>query len=105
MAQHSHKTLSPLSMLQLIDENIQNNEALIERLRSIENIIIALHGDILQLLDEYELPQMIAGIEGRIASGELKKVTTAWLQRTYRIGYARAAFVHEELCRRNIISS
>lgn len=63
---------------------------LIKLLKNAEDYLADVTKKVGELRDSYEFPYMIEEIEKQIISGSVKKITTALLQRKYKIGYIRA---------------
>lgn len=63
----------------------------LKRLKEIQDDLNSLQTKIGSLTYDLELPIMIEKIEKYKKSNKGKKVTTAWLQREFQIGYAHAA--------------
>lgn len=55
------------------------------------------------LIEPFLMGQIVEDISNRLRRKRPKTITTAWLQKTYRIGYARSARILDELMARGII--
>lgn len=64
------------------------DKEIIKTLRSAEDYLRTLADKLEKLGDKHEFPLLIAEIN-KLKKGE--KVTTAWLQKKYKMGYARAS--------------
>jgi DNA segregation ATPase FtsK/SpoIIIE-like protein len=76
---------------------------LIEHIRELQEAIGNISSQMDEVLDRYHVPSILADIKELRRKKELKKPTTSWLQRRYRIGYARAARLLDELRERGLI--
>lgn len=70
------------------------NKKLITNLRSAEKHLHTLAEEIGDLADHQEFPFIIAEV---IAQKKQKDLTTEWVQKKYRLGYARASRLVEEV--------
>ncbi|MBC7836297.1 hypothetical protein H7X87_00760 [Acetobacteraceae bacterium] len=76
---------------------------LIEKLKKAEEYLLKLADEIGEYRDKLQVPYMIEDIKNQLSKKKSARVTTAWLQRRYRIGYARAARLVDALEQRKII--
>lgn len=76
---------------------------LIKLLKEAENYLRTVTEDVAKLRDSYEFPCIIEEIDKQINAGKVKKVTTAWLQRKFKVGYIRAAQLLDALRDKKII--
>lgn len=56
-----------------------------------------------ELLSEYEIDYVINEVKDLFNKKKLKKISTSWLQRHYKIGYARAARYIDVLAEKKVI--
>ncbi len=76
---------------------------LIALLKSAEGNMKELTLKIEALRDSYEFPYLIRRIKEDVVGGKVKKVDSNWIQRKFKIGYARAMRLTDELKRQRII--
>lgn len=55
------------------------------------------------LIEPFLMGQIVEDTSSRLRRKRVKTITTAWLQKTYRVGYARSARVMDELRAQGII--
>lgn len=77
---------------------------LIKVLREAEDYLYSLAGKVGELRDTYELPMMVKEIGKLKNTGKVKNITVAWMQRRYKIGYARASRLIDELIKKILVT-
>jgi len=55
------------------------------------------------LRDEIEFPLVVEEVRAALKNTDPEKITTSWLQRRYKIGYARAARLMDELRKKKLV--
>jgi transcriptional regulatory protein LevR len=68
-----------------------NHEELLKDLKVVQYSLSDLSKKVEDLIYLHELPYLLARIEKLQKSKKIKKITTAWLQKEFQIGYAKAA--------------
>lgn len=81
----------------------KTEKELVKTLRKTEETLRALASQISEICCKYEEPEMIAEVKRLKALGKARNVTTSWLQKTFQIGYARAASLIDELRKQEIV--
>lgn len=86
------------------NENEKNTrKELIKVLRDAEDYLHSLATQVGELRDLHEFPHIIEEVSKLKGEGKIKNITTAWMQRKYKIGYARAARLMDELRAQRVI--
>ena len=75
----------------------------LDQLRDIQDSGHELQEKIDSIFDEYEVPVRIKEIQTYLKENKETRISTSWLQRRYRIGYARAAKLIDELRHKKIV--
>lgn len=83
--------------------NQLDNKKLVKILREANYQITNAKYQIENLLNEHETPTIVEEIRGLISSGKLNKISASWLQKKYKMGYARAAMMLDVLEAASII--
>lgn len=81
----------------------KTDKELVKTLRKTEETLRSLASKLSEICCEYENPEMILEVKRLKALGKARSITTAWLQKTFQIGYARAASLIDELRKQEII--
>jgi DNA segregation ATPase FtsK/SpoIIIE-like protein len=75
----------------------------LDQLRDIQDSVYELSERVDAIFDEYEVPVKIQEIKKYIQENKNVQISTSWLQRRYRIGYARAATLIDKLRKEKIV--
>lgn len=78
-------------------------EEFIDKLRKAETYFLNLSDEMGEIRDKYEVYYVIDEIRRLNKQGKLKQVSTSWLMRKYKIGYARSARFIDVLNQKKII--
>lgn len=81
----------------------QSDKVLIKTLREIAEALESLAYNISAVCNGYELPDKIDEMRRIDKSGKVKSISTAWLQRKFKIGYAHAAYLLDILEKEKIV--
>jgi DNA segregation ATPase FtsK/SpoIIIE-like protein len=81
----------------------KTRKELIKVLRDAEDYLHSLATKVGELRDLHESPHIIEEISKLKREGKVKNISTAWMQRKYKIGYARAARLMDELRAQRVI--
>lgn len=76
---------------------LTSDKEIIKTLRDAEDYLRTLADKLGELGDKHELPHLIEEIIKLKKAGKVKEITTAWLQKKYKIGYVRATKLCDEL--------
>lgn len=63
----------------------------LQKLKKAEELLYSLSNEVGALRDEIEMPLMLKEIKSAIKKSKNLKITTSWIQRKYKLGYARSA--------------
>jgi len=86
------------------DENEKKTKReLIKILRDAEDCLHSLASKVGELRDLHESPYIIEEIAKLKGEGKVKNITTAWIQRKFKIGYARTARLMDVLRTQQVI--
>lgn len=77
--------------------------AMISLLEDAESHFSSLQTELAKMRGEIETPLIITDVQGAIERGELTKLSATWLQRRYKIGYARAAHLLNVLQEKGVV--
>lgn len=69
----------------------------LDQLRDIQDSVHELQEKIDGIFDEYEVPVRMKEIQAYLKENPSTKISTSWLQSRYRMGYARAAKLMDQL--------
>ena len=75
----------------------------LDQLRDIQDSVHELQEKIDGIFDEYEVPVRMDEVKKYIKENKGVKISTSWLQRRYRIGYARAASLIDKLRQKKVV--
>ena len=81
----------------------QSDKILIKTLRETAESLQVLSDNITAICNDYELPERLAQIDELIKQGKISKISTSWLQRKHKIGYAHASYIFDQLVKAKII--
>lgn len=56
-----------------------------------------------EILNKYEIDYVLDDMNKLVDSGKLKQVSSSWIQRRHKIGYARSARIMDEFAKRKVI--
>ena len=75
----------------------------LDQIRDIQDSVHELQEKIDGIFDEYKVPVRIQEIKKYIQENKNVQISTSWLQRRYRIGYARAASLIDRLRKEKVV--
>lgn len=76
---------------------LTSDKEIIKILRDTEDALRTLADRLAEVADKKEFPYLVKEISKLKKAGKVKEVTTAWLQKKYKIGYARASRLADKL--------
>lgn len=81
---------------------LTSDKEIIKTLRDAEDYLRTLADKLGELGDKHELPHLIEEIIKLKKAGKVKEITTAWLQKKYKMGYVRATRLSEYLNKKKV---
>lgn len=81
----------------LTKNNNESDRELLTKFNEIREHIYSLSRRVDELSVMYEYPYIVKEIKNEIKKGTIKKVTTAWIQKKYKFGYARSTILIEKM--------
>ncbi len=76
---------------------------LIKLLKAAEDHLQATIKSVAELRDSHEFPYMVNEIKKQIADGKVKTMSASWVQRKFKVGYARAMRLMDQLEEERVI--